>query len=127
MKAPPQVEVEGLRIYDKVCAFERLRSRRIPVIYCAITLLIILGGFALMMIDRPYWALTCLMLAIFFSGIAWFNWRKLSRAYAKNLQLLTELETTYGEDLPWIQVERHLVALEQLKRDLEEEKKPRPE
>jgi ABC-type bacteriocin/lantibiotic exporter with double-glycine peptidase domain len=123
MKAPPQVEAEGLRIYDKICAFERLRRRRLPAIYCGITLLIVMSGFALMFIDRPLWALTCLVLAIFFSGMAWLNWRKLTQGYGKNLDILTELENTYGEDLPWIQVEKHLAALEQLKSNLEEEKK----
>jgi ABC-type bacteriocin/lantibiotic exporter with double-glycine peptidase domain len=123
MKAPPQVEAEGLRIYDKACAFERLRRRRLPAIYCGVTLLIVMSGFALMFINRPLWALLCLVLAVFFSGMAWLNWRKLMRGYAKNLEILTELENTYGEDLPWIQVEKHLAALEQLKSNLEEEKK----
>lgn len=127
MKASPQIEAEGLRIYDKVCAFERLRWRRLPAIYCGITLLIVISGFALMLIDRPIWALTCLILAIFFAGIAWLNWKKLTQAYEKNLKFLADLESTYGEDLPWIQVEKHLAALEQLKSNLEEEKKLKTE
>jgi hypothetical protein len=123
MKAPPKIEAEGLRAYDQVCAFERLRRRRLPVIYCGITLLIVICGFALMIIDRPVWALICLMLAIFFSGVSWLNWRKLTRGYAKNLEFLAELESAYGDELPWIAVEKHFAALEQLKSNLEEEKK----
>lgn len=127
MKAPPQIEAQGLRAYDQVCAFERLQGRRLPVIYCGITLLIVICGFALMIIDLPVWALICLVLAIFFSVMAWFNWRKLKRGYAKNLAFLAELESTYGDELPWLEVEKHLAALEQLKSNLEEEKQRKTE
>ena len=127
LKAPPKIETEGLRAYDQVCAFERLRRRRLPVIYCGITLLIVICGFALMIVDLPVWALVCLVLAIFFSVMAWFNWRKLTQNYAKNLAFLAELENTYGDELPWIEVEKHFAALEQLKSNLEEEKKLRTE
>ena len=127
MKAPPKIEAEGLRAYDQVCAFERLRRRRLPVIYCTITLLILICGFALMSIDYPVWASTCLVLAIFFSGMAWFSWRKLTQRYEKNLGFLAELESTYGDDLPWIEVEKHFAALEQLKSNLEEEEKLKTE
>jgi ABC-type bacteriocin/lantibiotic exporter with double-glycine peptidase domain len=123
MKAPPPIEAQGLRAYDRVCAFERLQRRRLPVIYCGIALLIVICGLSLMIINLPVWALICLMLAIFFSVMAWFNWQKLTRDYAKNLAFLAELESTYGDELPWLEVEKHLAALEQLKSNLEEEKK----
>jgi hypothetical protein len=123
LKAPAKIEAEGLHAYDQVCVFERLRRRRLPVIYCGITLLIVIGGLALMIIDRPVWALVCLVLAAFFSVMAWLNWRKLTQNYAKNLAFLAKLENTHGDELPWIEVEKHLAALEQLKRNLEDEKR----
>ena len=122
MKPPPKIEAEGLRAFDQVCAFERLKRRRLPVIYCAFTLMIVLGGFAMLMMDDPVWALLCLLSAIGFSLGAWLNWKKLTQLYAKNIALLAELENTYGDQLPWVQVENHFAALEQLKRDLEQEK-----
>lgn len=123
MKAPAKIEAEGMDAFDQVCAFEQLQRRRLPMIYGAITVLIAVCGLVLLKIDRPGWAVACLLLAIFFSVISWLNWKKLEKQYEKNLALLAELEGTYGDDLPWIQVEKHLAAVEQLKHDLEEEKR----
>jgi hypothetical protein len=44
------------------------------------------------------------------------------KRYTKNLRLLAEQEKVYGDQLPWVQVEKHLAALDRLKRELEQEK-----
>jgi len=123
MKVPQKIEADGLRAYERVCAFEQLRRRRLPVIYCLFPLLFVVCGFGSLMGNRPELAVVCLVTAILFSVVAWLNWRRLSQRYAKNLEILAELESTYGDELPWIKVENHFAALEQLKRNLEEERK----
>jgi len=35
--------------------------------------------------------------------------------------LLAKLEATYGDALPWVQVENHFAALEELKREIAKE------
>ena len=42
------------------------------------------------------------------------------RQYAENRALLEKLESTYGDALPWVQVEQHFAALEELKREIAE-------
>jgi len=123
MKLPPKIEAEGLRAYEQVCAYERLRRRRLPLIYCAFPLLFVICGFGTLLGDQPNLAIVCLIAAVLFSVVAFFNWRRLSHQYAKNLALLANLEGTYGEQLPWIEVENHFAALEQLKQNLAEEKR----
>jgi hypothetical protein len=54
----------------------------------------------------------------------WFEWRRWSRLYGENLALLTRLESTYGNALPWVQVEQHFAALEDLKREIAEGRQP---
>jgi hypothetical protein len=61
------------------------------------------------------------VLALVFSLGLWGNWIRLRARYAENLRLLTELEDTYGDQLPWVQMERHFAALDELKRELAEE------
>ena len=56
--------------------------------------------------------------AIFFPFIVWLQWQRLTRRYAINLEFLAGLEKLYGDDLPWLQVERHFAALEALQAEL---------
>jgi uncharacterized protein involved in exopolysaccharide biosynthesis len=46
------------------------------------------------------------------------EWQRLKQQYAENLKLLAKLEATYGDALPWVQVENHFAALEALKREI---------
>jgi len=123
MSIPPKVEADGLRTYEQVCAFEQLQRRRLPMIYGEFTLLFVACGLWMFMGKHLELAMVCLVTAVLFSVGAWLNWRMLSQRHAKNLEILAALEATYGDELPWIKVENHFAALEQLKRDLEEEKR----
>jgi len=123
MKLPPQLENEGLRAYEQVRAFEGLQRRRLPLIYCGVTLLFAISGGALLWWDRPEVAMMCLWMAILYPLLFVFNWRRLRARDGKNRRLLAELEAQYGEQLPWLQVERHFAALDQLQWDLAEEKR----
>jgi hypothetical protein len=39
--------------------------------------------------------------------------------HAHNLRRLAELQTQYGINLPWLEVERHLAALAEIQRERE--------
>ena len=52
-----------------------------------------------------------------------FQWKQLAARHARNLRLLAELKAEYGEQLPWVQVEKHFAALEELKREIAEGKR----
>jgi hypothetical protein len=113
----------GLRAYEQARAFEQLRRRRAPLFYAVFPLVfVIFGCVAIELVDLLL-AATCGGLAVFSSLLSWWNWRRLRRLYARNLALLAGLEAQHGPDLPWLEVERHLAALDQLKADLAEEKR----
>lgn len=121
---PPQIESAGLRAYEQARAFETLRRGRVPLVYSAIALVLLLGGGgALLVWNRPVEATLFLMMGIIFPFLAYLQWQRLRQRHDENVLLLAELEKQYGEDLPWLQVERHFAALEQLQRELAQEEK----
>jgi hypothetical protein len=122
MKLTPQVESEGLRAYEQVRAFERLRSWRLPLCYLVFSMIPMMTGTGLLKMGHTTLGELHLVTALFFVAGSCFHWHWLLKRYAKNLQLLAELEKVYGDQLPWVQVEKHFAALDRLKRDLEREK-----
>ena len=60
--------------------------------------------------------------SVFMAVRVWLEWKRLHRHYEENLVLLAKLEAAYGDALPWVQVEKHFAALEELKREIAEEK-----
>jgi len=123
MKLTPEIEAKGLKAYEQVRAFERLRSWRLPVSYAVFTLIPVLNGAGLWRLGYTTMAALNFLAVILFGAGAWFHWKRLGARYAKNLQVLEEMEAAYGDQLPWIQVENHFAALERLKQELEEEKR----
>jgi len=122
MKVPPQVESEGLKAYEQAGAFERLRSWRLPLSYVILALIPMLSGFVIWRFGHPAMAALSFLAALFFALSTWFHWRNLKARYANNLAMLKKLEQKYGDKLPWIEMENHFAAMEQLKRDLAKEK-----
>ena len=124
MKLPPDVEREGLKAYEQAAAFERLRGWRLGLSYAVFTLIPLLNGVLMWKMGHATMAVLNVLAALFFVAGCWFHWRGLRVRYAKNLALLAELEGVYGDKLPWIEVERHFAAVEELRRELarEEEK-----
>jgi hypothetical protein len=114
-----QVESAGLRAYEQALAFEALKQRRMPLLYAALTGLIALCGVPLWSLDHAAMALGLELLAILFALGAAVHWRRLRVQHTTNLRLLAQLEAQYGEELPWLRVERHLAALEKLRAELE--------
>jgi hypothetical protein len=122
MKLTHEVEAAGLRAYEQVRAFERLRAWRLPMSYVFFSMIPLTTGFALLKGGHPVLGELHLTTALFFVAGSCFHWRWLVRRYTNNLKLLAQQEQLYGDQLPWVQVEKHLAALDRLKRDLEQEK-----
>jgi hypothetical protein len=53
-----------------------------------------------------------------FAFIAIGNWRWLKARDVRNRALLADLQAKYGDDLPWLQVERQLAEIEKLKTEM---------
>jgi hypothetical protein len=121
MKATPEIEAKGLRAYEQARAFERVRPMRLPVSYSISALLP--AGMAIFAWEtgHPVTAGVCLAGAVIVGLICVFQWKTLKTRYAENLALLAELEKIYGDDLPWLEVEKHFAALEELQREMAEE------
>jgi hypothetical protein len=123
VRLPPEMESDGLRAYEEARAFESLRRKRLPLVYTGLTLLLLLAGSVMWEVGHPDIAGIGLVTALLFAVLARFTWQNLRIRYARNLNLLAELEGRYGEQVPWLQVERHLAALNQLQADLAKEKR----
>ena len=123
-KPTPEIEAQGLKAYEQARAFERIRAWRLPVTYSVPSVLLMLLGVAAWMTHHLFLSAAAFGLAPLVAVRMWFEWRRWLRLYGENLALLTRLESTYGDALPWVQVEQHFAALEELKREIAEEQQP---
>jgi hypothetical protein len=119
-KLSPEIEARGLLAYEQARAFEAQRSR-LPFIYGGMTLIMAILVTAMVEIDHSPLAGLCVLAAILFPTFLFYNWRRLKARHDENMVLLTQLHAEYGDDLPWLQVERHLAALDQLQKELARE------
>ena len=124
MPLNPTDEARGMKAYEQVRAFERLRSWRLPLTFIVFALIPALSG-------AWMWALGYLTLAwlnfaaaVFLAWMGRFQWKQLRARHARNLRLLADLKAEYGDQLPWVQVENHFAALEELKREIAERRQP---
>jgi hypothetical protein len=118
MILPPESERDGWRAYDQVCAFESLRRRRLPWIYAGLTLVLFIMAWVGWTLGRTWVATGFLALALFFPIFSWLKWRYFRLRHAMNLHFLADLEERYGPGLPWLEVKRHLAALEKLRKEV---------
>jgi signal transduction histidine kinase len=122
MNLTPDTEARGMRAYEQVLAFERLRSWRLPLTFVLFPLVGFLAGGLLWATQHFTLAWLDFILAAILAWLARFQWKQLVARHARNLRLLAELKAEYGEKLPWVQVEKHFAALEELKREIAEGK-----
>ena len=122
MTLTPETEARGMKAYEQVLAFERLRSWRLPVTFIVFPLLGFLAGALLWATHHAALAWLNFITAMILAWLARFQWKQLVARHARNLRLLAELKAEYGEQLPWVQVENHFAALEALKREMAQEK-----
>ncbi len=121
MSLSPETEARGLKAYEQVRAFERLRTWRLPLSYTFFILLPTVIGVAAWVEGHPVMASVNTVAAVFLIVVSWLHWQRLKMRYRSNVELLAELKRIHGDQLPWIQVEKHFAALEKLKSELAEE------
>ncbi len=127
-KPTPEIEARGLKAYEQARAFERLRTWRLQLTYALAPVGLAILALAAWWRGQPWFTALAIGVALFVSVRTWFEWKRLRQLYADNLALLAKLESTYGNTLPWVQVEQHFAALEELKREIAEgREKPRAE
>ena len=119
MPLSSEMEARGMRAYEQVRAYERLRSWRLPVSLVVCALIPALTGAWMWALGYTMWAYLNWGAALFLAWMGQFQWRQLRARHANNLRLLAELKAEYGDALPWIQVENHFAELEKLKREME--------
>jgi hypothetical protein len=118
MALTAEIEARGMKAYEQARAFERLRSWRLPLSYAVFALIPVLNGAWMWKIGHVMMAEFNCVAAVFLAVVGWLHWRRLQMLYTRNVKLLAELKAEYGDELPWIQVENHFAALEELKREI---------
>ncbi len=120
MILPAEIEQEGWRAYEQARAFENLRRKRVPEIYAGIFVVVIIATL-LTALTHPRSVLAAggFGAAAIYAVVGWLKWSSLRMRHAHNLRRLAELEAKYGMNLPWLEVERHLEALAELRGELE--------
>jgi hypothetical protein len=116
----PEETDAGLRAYEQVLAFASLRRRRLPLVYVLFPILLVIMGIAAGLSAAPVLGAICILCAVFFSIFAVWNWRRLRALDGRNRALLAELHAKYGDDLPWLEVERQMAEIEKLKAEMAE-------
>jgi len=120
MELTPEIEARGLKAYEQALAFERLRTWRLPLGH-AIFVMIPLGcGLLAMKTGYGKLGVAQFFAAGLFAMVVALHWRRLRAAYAKNLEMVAEMEREYGEQLSWVQVNKHFAELERLQREMAE-------
>jgi hypothetical protein len=121
MKPSADEEARGLRAYEQARAYERLRTWRLPVMFILFALLPWASGVLSWATGHFTMAWINFGAAAFVTWLVQFQWRQLRARHGRNLRLLGQLESQYGEQLPWVQVEKHFADLEKLKREIEQD------
>ena len=122
MSLTPEDEARGLKAYEQVRAFERLRSWRLPLSFTVCAVVPAASGVWMLALgNHPILTTLNFAIAIFLAWIGWFQWKRLLARHARNQRLLAQMQAEHGDALPWVKVENHLAELEKLKRELAEE------
>jgi hypothetical protein len=111
---PPEEIEAGLVAYEQVQAFAALRRKRLPVVYACFPVLLLVAGAVLAAADWLAVAAVVAAIAIAFALFARWNWRRLRALDASNRARLAQLHGKYGDDLPWLQVERQLAEIRKI-------------
>jgi len=110
----------GLLAYEQVLAFAAVRRKRLPLIYVLFPIVLVIAGVVSFADGVTNLGVTCFFSAVLFAFLAMGNWRRLQARDVRNRALLAELQAKYGDDLPWLQVERQMAEIEKLKVEMAE-------
>jgi len=123
LKPSPEVAEEGLRAYERTLAFAQIRKWRLPVMYGVCLVVPVLMGLGLWQEHYTALAYANFAATILVGYGEWLHWQRLLENHAKDAALLAELAKTYGDELLWVQVEKHFAELEKLKGEAENEER----
>jgi fatty acid desaturase len=114
----------GLLAYEQTLAFAALHRKRLPLVYALFTLLLAVAGISFLAGGGFYAEIGAglLVTALLFGIFAIWNWRRLLELDARNRALLARLHAQYGDDLPWLQVERQMSEIRKIEVELEKQK-----
>jgi hypothetical protein len=115
MNLTPEIEEKGMRAYERVQAFARVRTWRLPLSYVFFALFPALTGVAFWVKECPGLATMNFLAAILFVVVGWLHWKRLVARNALDVEFLAELKRVHGAALPWVEVENHFAELERLK------------
>jgi hypothetical protein len=119
---PPAESEAGLQAYEQVQAFAALRRKKLPWVYALFPVLLAIMGGTAFAAGAALLGWGCLAAAALFALYAAWNWRRLLALDVTNRALLARLQAQYGDNLPWLEVERQLAQL----REIEAEHLPPP-
>jgi hypothetical protein len=108
----------GLLAYEQTLAFASLRRKRLPLVYVLFAIVLVVAGVATLLNGVENLDIICFLSAGMFAFIAIGNWRGLKERDVRNRALLADLRAKYGEDLPWLQVERQQAEIAKLKAEM---------
>jgi hypothetical protein len=104
----------GLTAYEQVLAFAAVRRRRLPLIYVLFPIVLVIAGVVSCVDGAGNLGAVCFFSAVLFAFLALGNWRRLQARDVQNRALLAELQAKYGENLPWLEVERQMAEIEKI-------------
>jgi hypothetical protein len=104
----------GTLAYEQVQAFASLRRRRIGLLYVVFPILLAVMGGAAWWYGVKSLSLVCGGSALGSALFEAWNWRRLLAQDERNRALLARLQSRYGDDLPWLQVERQLAEIRRI-------------
>lgn len=108
-----------MKAYEQARAYENLRTWKLPLAYAVFVLIPVIFGCAAWHLGHDEIAEAQGIVAVFFVVVSYVQWRRLRVRHAGNVELLAEMEASYGDQLPWVQVDRHFAELEKVRREVE--------
>ncbi len=104
----------GLKAYEQTLAFAALRRKKLPWVYGLFPALLLLLGAAVMTKGFRLAGSACVVTAALFAIYSAWNWSRLNKLDVANRALLARLHAQYGDDLPWLEVERQMAQIRQI-------------
>ncbi len=112
---PDTASAAGTLAYEQVQAFASLRRKRVGLIYALFPVVLVIMGIAAWSYGVKSLSLLCVGSALASAFFAAWNWRRLQAQDDRNRALLARLQAQYGDDLPWLQVERQLAEIRRIR------------
>jgi hypothetical protein len=107
----------GTLAYEQVQAFAALRRRRIGLLYILLPVVPAVLGVAAWWCGVKSLGLVGLGGALASALFEAWNWRRLLAQDQRNRALLARLQTQYGDDLVWLQVDRQLAEIRRIQEE----------